>query len=70
MVTTTARPPSEMDGNFCGRAAAMIASTTVCRLPFIGFLKPTGADSADAIWRCNGLSDVRAPMAPHVSSSA
>ncbi len=70
LVTIIALPSNEIDGKVCGCAATRMASTAVCTLPSVAFLKPTGADSADAICRCSGLSTVRAPIAPQLSSSA
>ena len=53
----------------CSTDSARRSSADAVALPFVAFLKPTGAESAEAICRCNGLSTVRAPIASHVSSS-
>ena len=58
------------DGNQCGERAVSTASTAVCVLPSVLFLKPTGIDSPDASSRCTWLSVVRAPMATHDVRSA
>ena len=51
-------------------AAALIASTAMRMLPSVPFLKPTGHDRPEASWRCDWLSVVRAPIAPHAIRSA
>jgi hypothetical protein len=58
------------EGNQCGDRAATTASTAVCVLPSVPFLKPTGMERPDASSRCTWLSVVRAPMATHDVRSA
>ena len=58
------------DGNQCGERAVSTASTAICVLPSVLFLKPTGIDSPDASSRCTWLSAVRAPIATHEVRSA
>ena len=49
--------------NQCGCRADATASTAICTLPFVPFLKPTGIERPDASSRCTWLSVVRAPIA-------
>ena len=58
------------DGNQWGERAASTASTAVCVVPSVPFLKPTGIERPDASSRCTWLSVVRAPIATHDVRSA
>ena len=55
---------------WCGWHAAPIASSAICTLPSVPFLKPTGIDSPEANSRWIWLSVVRAPIAPQQIKSA
>ncbi len=50
-------------------AAARTASSAICTLPSVPFLKPTGIERPEPSWRWIWLSVVRAPIAPHETVS-
>jgi hypothetical protein len=58
------------DRKWCGCTAEPTASTAICTVPRVPFLKPTGMLRPEASSRCTWLSVVRAPMAPQLTRSA
>ncbi len=70
MVTAAARPWRSTPRNVWLLLAARIALIAVAIEPSVPFLKPSGIDSPEAIWRCVWDSVVRAPMADQQIRSA
>ena len=70
VVTAEARPSSVMPRKVWLWVAAMIPLTAALRSPPVAFLKPTGMERPEAIWRWVWDSEVRAPMAAQQRESA